>query len=213
MIQIRAAVVSALLLVIIPFIYERNFKAFIITTIIAILFHYSAAAFLFLWFLRPNSNTRIYFIAALILSYAMAVLGITVTQVISFIPFAPIQTLYNMYVMHFDDYVNVFNSLQLIRCMICVFFWIFIDVINSRYTIFALILKIYTIALCALPLFSDITTIAVRFNQLLLSVEIILLPSGFYHLFRQKYLAKGLNLAYAAIVLLYSLTNQQYWFD
>ena len=211
MIQIRAAVSSALLLMALPYLHERNFKKFALVSIIAIMFHYSSIVFFLLWFIKPNTGQKYLYIGLLVLSYMMAVLGITVTQVISYIPFRPIQMLYYSYSLKVDDFVNVFNTLQLGRCALCVFLWFWVDRIQEKYTMFALLLKIYTVALCTLPLFSDIAAIAVRFNQLLLVVEMVLVPAGFYFMFKQKMVAKCVTALYALLLFFFTITNNQYW--
>lgn len=211
MIQIRAAVASALLLVIIPHIYNRNWKAFLFLTFIAISFHYSAIIFLLLWFINPRKYKPSIYILALLLSYCLALLGTTVTSLISYIPFEPIQLLYTSYSSKVDDYVNIFNALQLGRCCLCVFLWYKASFVNARYKYYITLLKIYTLGLCALPLFSDIVALAVRVSQLLLSIEMILIPVGFIYMFRQKIFAKVSILLYAFVLLFFTLSNTMYW--
>lgn len=211
MIQIRAAVTSSLLLVALPYHYERRFWPYALVCLIATLFHYSAVVFFLLWFINPKSNQRGLYMGCLLVSYCMAVLGITVTQVISYIPFRPIQLLYYSYSSKVDEFVNVFNLLQLGRCAMCVCLWMVVDRIQEKYTLFMLLIKIYTIALCTLPLFSDIPAVAVRFNQLLLSVEMIMVPSAFYFIIKQNIVAKVLTAFYATVLFVFTITNSQYW--
>ena len=112
MIQIRAGVASAFLLVLIPYLFKRDFKHFLLITLVAITFHYSAITFLFLWFVNPRSRQRTIYLSALIISYALSIYGFTITNMVSYVPFEPIQLLYQSYSLKFDEYVNIFNILQ-----------------------------------------------------------------------------------------------------
>lgn len=211
MIQIRAAVASSLFFLAIPYIYERNLKKYALIIFIAMLFHYSAAIFLPLWFLKPDRANKNAYIALLGISYAMAMVNISLTKIFAVIPFAPTQMLYASYVAKIDEYVNLFNTLQLGRCVLCILFWIFVDTVQDKYKLFIILLKIYTISLCTLPLFADVVTIAVRLSQMMLVVEILLVPAGFYFLIKQKGLAKALVGLYALLLFAYSITNPLYW--
>lgn len=211
MIQIRASVASALLLVAIPYIYSREFKKFCIVVLVATLFHYSAAVFLPLWFIKTDKSNKYFFITMLVLSYAIAVFNISLTKIFAIIPFAPTQVLYASYAAKVDDYVNVFNILQLGRCLLCLVFWWFVDFVQQKYKLFITLLKIYTISLCMLPLFADVAAIAVRLSQLLLVVEMILVPVGLYFIIKQEKLAKMLVGFYSVLLLYFTLTNPLYW--
>ena len=211
MIQIRAGVAAAFLLVLIPYLYNRDFKHFLFITLVAMTFHYSAITFLFLWFVNPRSKQRIVYLSALIISYALSMYGFTITNIVSYVPFEPIQLLYQSYSLKFDEYVNIFNILQIGRCLLCVVFWYYVDCVQKHCQYFNILIKIYTIGLCALPLFSDLVVMSVRLNQLFITVEMALVPVGFYYMFRQKHVSCLLTLTFSLLLLYMTMSNEEYW--
>jgi len=209
MIAIRAAVASSILLIAVNYRFNKDWLKLFITIAIACMFHYTAAIFLVLLVTSENKPRKIFYLAILLGSYVLNLVGITLTKYIGLIGIAAITNLLSMY-----DYVaeaNIFNLVQIGHILICIVFWIFSDRLVSLNPKSLIYLKLYTIALCFVPLLSDMLVIAYRLSEMLLSVEVILLPIGFYAIFKKTILKKGVILAYSLIIFYFTMTNLQYW--
>jgi hypothetical protein len=185
MIQIRAAVASGMLLLAVFYKVRSQFIPFIVTTIIAFLFHYSAILILPIWFL---SNTRRdYFYLWLIpIGYTCAMCDIYLTQLLTLLRLDFIENTLQMYGTLIDSEMNIFNIVQLLRCVLCFWFWYKINIISSRSEYAIILLKIYTIGIAAIPFFSNLPVAAFRISELYLVVEILLLPLLLYSVNPQK---------------------------
>ena len=191
MIQIRAGIASALLLLSIKPLYDRNFKDFILITIVALLFHSSAIIFFICWFINPLKKQRNLYISLLILSIAIYCLNLDLIKLISYLPIPLIQDKIISYsdisidsinrgVVTSADY-NPFCQWYIIKLLITIYFWVIIDKILyvNKYAI--LLLKIYTIGISFLWLLASSPTIATRCSELLTIVQIVLIPLSVYY--------------------------------
>lgn len=67
MTQIRAGVAAAIFLLALEDIKNRNFKIYLIKTILAMMFHYSAIIMIFVYLFNPNKmNVRFFFFIPII---------------------------------------------------------------------------------------------------------------------------------------------------
>ena len=184
MIQIRAAVASGMLLLAVFYKVRSQFIPFIVTTIIAFLFHYSAILILPIWFL---SNTRRdYFYLWLIpIGYTCAMCDIYLTQLLTLLRLDFIENTLQMYGTLIDSEMNIFNIVQLLRCVLCFWFWYKINIISSR-SEYAIILLKYIPSELQRFHFSNLPVAAFRISELYLVVEILLLPLLLYSVNPQK---------------------------
>lgn len=178
MIQIRQAVAISLVMFSIKYIYDKSLKKYLITTIAAVLFHYSAIIMLPLYYLSPTRNNPkpyIYSIGICLIIGTMINFGVIVdlinVQLISDLYY--IKTAQQSIASLPPIYINI---RFLIQIFICLFFWYYADKLN-RYNKFSTIyLKLYSIGLCVFLLFYNVSDLADRLSTMFLIVEIMLIP-------------------------------------
>src|ERR1035437_4338069 len=181
MTQIRVGVASGLLLLSIKTLYERNWKQFLIICIIASLFHYTALVIAPLYFLNPKKISKRLWIAIIPVAYLIHFLGINFSNLIGLIPIPGIQRLWDIYSSEIDiDQINIFNSVQIMRCLIGMYLLYFTDKIVERNKYFPILMKIYVIGIAVFVLFIDMPVISFRISEIFYIVEIILIPFIFY---------------------------------
>jgi hypothetical protein len=200
MTQIRVGVASALLLISIKPLLERNFKVYIIIIFVAFLFHYSSLLALPLYFLNGKKINVTVFAIIIPFSYLLYFLHIHFAYLIDLIPIPEINFKFQQYkqlASLSSSKANLFNYLQLSRCLLSmVFLWKW-ELIQERNKYGILLIKIYIIAIALLVFLVDIPGLASRASELLMPVEIILIPFLMY-IIKQKQLA----LAIVAIIAL-----------
>ena len=189
MIQIRCAIASGLLLWAIKYINERKLWKFLIISSLALLFHNSAITIFPLWFLSTKRFQKKTFICLIPLSYVLALSGHLFGNYAQFIEIQSYQHLWKIYHSTIgNDEVNIFNTIQLLRCSICLFILYHINMIAKYNSLIILLVKIYTISLVSLILLSDIPVIAFRISELYQVIEILLIPM-FIYIYRNQYVS------------------------
>jgi hypothetical protein len=199
MTQIRAGVAAALILISIKPLFDRNLRDFLIITILASLFHYSAISALLLYFLNGRKIDILLFALLIPVSYLLYFLNIHITFIIELIPVPAINSKFQIYkylsTVNNAYAGNVFNWLQISRCLLAFLFLWKCEILQHKNKYSILLIKIYFIAISVLVLLSDVPGIGARASELLMPVEIILIPS-LIHIIKQK------QLAITAIVLI-----------
>lgn len=180
MIQMRCAIASGLLLFATRYVYKKKIISFLVTLCFALLFHYSAIIILPLWFLNTTHIKKSLYMSMIPIAYMLALSGCLLGSLVQLIPFQPIQNLWNMYDVAMEtgkgDEINIFNMLHLARCLICIFILYNVNTISKHNKMVILLVKIYTISLVSLVIFSDIPVIAFRVSELYQVVEVLLIP-------------------------------------
>lgn len=209
MIAIRSAVAAAILLYVINAKNNGQLLKCCLLIFLGVLFHYSALIFVIILLMDSKKPHSWLYISAMITSYVVVIAGYTFAAILGsalgdgMIPF------------HFLNYenttLNIFNLLQIGHLLICVFAWVNIERIQQRFPQSLLFLKVYTLGVCLLPLFSDLISVGIRLSELFLSVEIVLVPMIFAGSIRTKAIQKITLIAYTAIILFFNIINLQYW--
>lgn len=209
MTQIRAGVASAMLLLCIKPIYDRDWKRFLLFVFIAVLFHYSALIILPFWFLSRKPRK-----AWLLLSIPIAY-GIYFAHVnlIALLPIPGIKEKIEVYQELQDlgndqwNKINVFNLLFLAKIAIFYFVLWKYDLISTYNKYTAILLKISCVSLASFLIFATMPIMAFRINELCGIVDIILIPSLFYA-FKPRWFAKAvvivIGLSLMSIILFYN---------
>lgn len=210
LIQIRAAVASTLLILLVYFSYKRSLKYFIIVYLISFCFHYSAIVFILVWFISPNNNPRMYFFL-LLLSYLVYFAHYSLSSFISYIPISSISSLLTSYAGRDSYENNVFNLIQIGRIALAFFFFHNINNERNKYPWFIYFLKVYILGLCFLPLFSSLSGVALRMQELFISCEPIVVPIGFLISFKKDVVSKFAILAYAVVFFYIYYNTTNYW--
>jgi hypothetical protein len=212
MTQIRAGVAAAIFLLAIPNIYNRNFKAFLLKTILAMMFHYSAILMLLVYFLNPYKiNLKVFFFLPLI-GIIFMLIGINVITILNpFLFILPdfIANKIELYILLLDDekfnQINVFNFYY---ASLLVFYYIMIlhhNYFKSLYDV--LFLKIFGLMLFFFYFSSAIPVLAFRVSEFFGVVLIILIPH-FALIFKQKTIAKIPLILWLTIYLIFIMVFQ-----
>lgn len=175
MIQMRCAVASGLMLICVYFKIKKQLFRFILTSLIACLFHYSSILIFPIWFISSKRSQPNLFLWLIPISYIIvSILHFHSTSLFAQIPL--VGPYISGYSVNFQQgEVNIFNALQLIRCTICILIWLNLKKMPKN-DAFIILMKIYSLAICCLPLFSDIYVIAYRVSEFYLLSEIIVIP-------------------------------------
>ena len=211
MIQIRAAVATMLLLPIIITAIDGRRILFWALVVLSVCFHYSAAIFAFIYFIKPNKIKNKIWIGALFVSFALAISGIYLTPLIDYIGWAPVHSLFVHYYEDSDieQYVNVFGLVHIGQVICALFMLIVVDRIKSVSPYLILSLKLFVIGLCIKTTFSDLPIVANRSSELFTSIEVFLIPAALYGYFKNKRLSYITTVLYSLIFFIYSLKT---WF-
>lgn len=179
MIQLRCAIASGFLLHAVYYLVNRNTKCFLLASVLAFSFHYSALIIFPLWFLNVSRSYKFYYIGLIFLSYIIGG-SLPISVLIEYIPITGIQKLWDFYKTTEGNEVNIFNAIQLGRLVICIFLLLHVERISyyNRYAI--LLVKIYAISLSLFVLFSNVSVIAFRISELYQIVEILIIPMIVY---------------------------------
>lgn len=194
MTQIRAGVASAIFLLAIPDIYDRNLKSFLLKTIVAMAFHYSVILMLPLYFLNPQKiNFKFFFILPFFGIFLMFI-GINVITIINTFLFILPDFLANkieLYILLLDKGVhteiNVFNFYYGSLLLFYYIMLLFHNYFKSKYDL--LLIKVLGLMLFFFYFLSAIPVLAFRVSEFFGVVLIILIPH-FAIIFKQKTIAK-----------------------
>ncbi|MEJ7587419.1 MAG: EpsG family protein [Ferruginibacter sp.] len=179
--QIRAGVSVGFVLLAIRPLYQRQGFKFLFFALLAIFFHYSALLVLPLWFLAPGQiNTRLY-AAIIFISYGVFFFSdLVLTNIINYLPQGILLNKIASYESDNNTALNIFNSWQIMRCLLCFLFLWKIKIIQEQNPYSVLFLKIYVIATAAFVLLATNPTFAGRISDLFSIIDIVMLPSLLY---------------------------------
>lgn len=190
MTQIRVGVACGIFLLAIPDILNKNFKKYLLKTIIATSFHYSALIMIFLYFIDSKKiDKKTYYLLpllGLIFAYVPN-LFINIFNLISmFLPsFLSVKVIYYIDQMDKAEYnsINIFNIFILSLIIIYYYFLFNLDFIKTKLNI--LLIKLLGIQLFVYFLFSSVPPIAVRVSDFI-GISIIITIPNLIFLFKQK---------------------------
>jgi hypothetical protein len=183
MTQIRAGVASAILLLCIKPLYDRDWKKFFLLALLATSFHYSAIIIFPFWFLGQNPR-KIWLALSVPIAYIIYFLHVDVAVIpIPIIRqkiegYKSLQEIGNAGSIPND--INVFNLLFLAKVAIFYFLLWKYDIIAARNKYVPLLMKVYCISISSFLIFASLPVLAFRLNELCGIVDIILIPLLFY---------------------------------
>lgn len=214
-IAIRAGLASALLLLAFYLKERDNKKGSVIVSLLACLSHYSAASAIPLMFVSKRKSYGVLYVTALAVSAALAYAGIGFGNLFGYIGIVQVQSLFEMYSNQSE--FNAFNMMQYGRILICLFCWYVQKsqeqkLVRENFVITPVVLlKTYTVGLVLAFLFADLISLAIRFSELLLAVEILMIPMYFSVWFRKNGYKIMISL-YSSVIFAFSLSNSTYFF-
>ncbi|WP_312993455.1 EpsG family protein [Chryseobacterium flavum] len=201
--QIRAGVAAAFFLLSLPYLYERNPLKYFLCISFAIVFHYSAFFLLFLYFVNPKKDEKIY--PYLIpIGYIIYFLGFNIIVEIPIPYFQEKLKLYQEGIESGDKQsstINVFNYAMILKIIVFYFMYAFKDKLleHSKYS--TLLLKINALSIFAFAALSVIPAISYRIHELFNIVEIILIPLIIY-IYKNRFIGYIIVIIYTLIFLL-----------
>ena len=202
MIQIRAGVATAFILLSIIPLYHRNRTQFIGLIILAGVFHYSTLIYIVLWFINPKKYNKVLIMTLVIAAYMIYLGGIDpIATIIGLMPFNDIYLKLLTYTNSSRSaslQVNVFGAVVLSRIMILIYFSYFSKVIVEYNKYFYLLIQIYALGIIFYIAFAKYPDIAVRSSYTLLATEIIIIPTIVYTT-KGKYFPIIVLLAYGVL--------------
>ncbi|HEY5589374.1 MAG TPA: EpsG family protein [Candidatus Paceibacterota bacterium] len=205
MTQIRAAVAVGLILLSLPKIEEKKYIQFLIYISLAILFHYSAIIFLPFIFLNTKNINKMYYVFLIFIPLVLSVLKLDPINIISKMNLGIISEKFTQYITlqkSMKLHINIFNFNIIIQIVLSLFFIFYSENVNNKYAIILTKINCYSIAF--FYLFAAIPVIAFRTNELLSSVQIILIPFLIY-IIKPKVLAESIVVVIAFLILLNQL--------
>lgn len=181
MTQIRVGVASGLMLLGIHYLFHENRKMFLLMVLLAFLFHYTSLVMLVFLLFDKNSVNVARSLLFIVISYALAIANIGFGKYIELIPFQPFHLLLDLYKQQYEmgeaSATNIFNGVQVMRIIMCLFFIFYHRQLTEFNQYIPLLIKVYVFSIVSLPLFNDLPVISFRINELLSIVEIIIVPA------------------------------------
>lgn len=208
LIAIRSACAAAMLFPILENSVKRNYKKALMFNLGAICFHVSSIIFIPLIFLNKEKGYRFLYVIGIFLSYYLANQGILFGKLIALLEIGNIGNKYMEYA--YGEETNIFNIVLIVRVIICIIAWMFYKKMYNMYPQMLLYLKIYTIGIILFVLFSDIVSAAIRLQELLLIVEIILIPCLFISVFGENKVLSKISIITYAVMAFFLLTFNNY---
>jgi hypothetical protein len=203
MIQIRAGVAAAFILLSIVPLYDRSFKSFLVLIGFATFFHYSSIIFLSLWFLKTKRFNRIVFVSLIPMAYFLSIFvdfSSGISFISNYIPFGGIVEKVATYSQGVDNRynINVFGLFPITRIIIMLFFISFVHKIQRYNKYFYILMKMYSLGIFAYIGLSSFPHFAVRIGYTLLVSEIFIIPTLIYAI-RGYYLPRIIVIIYGLL--------------
>ena len=216
--QIRVGVASAIFLLAIPDIADRNLKAYMAKTVLATLFHYSAVIMLPLYLiLTSNRSGWFYFILPIVgVFFAHSdkyVLNFVYTNMflLNLIPSFLSHKLINYIDLLQNGVfakVNIFGFYYL--SLMVIYYFCIVNIKRFKSDLDILLIKILGLSLFILYFFSFLPVFAIRISEFLAIVIMILFASIVY-IFKQRILIICLILIYTLICFVNIVFIQKYF--
>jgi hypothetical protein len=209
MTQIRAGVSAGFMMLSIKPLYERRIFRFLLFVCIAISFHYSAFISIFFWFLNAKKINKYFYLSLIPASYVIHFLTLIDSEfILKFLSNGPILKKFLAYQFLNNDYINVFNSWQILKILIAFILIFNIDEIlaKNRYSI--ILIKLYIFSICSYVFFAFNPAFATRLSDLFSISEIILIPCILYFVKPEiyaKFIVIFIGFAYLFLNLFYNI--------
>jgi hypothetical protein len=204
MTQIRVGVASAILLLSIPSIADRNWKQFLAYMIVGTLFHYSFFIFGFCYFLNPRKINPVVYLGVILVTYVAVLAGLNLTTIFEFVRLGfisnKIETYKKLLEQGMFDGIMLLNPLLYLRFVVLAFMMWHYDILMQRNRYSIILIKLYAFSIFFFIAFADLPVMAGRVSQLFGIVEIILVPFVVYIL-NPKYLSVGIVILFGILIM------------
>jgi hypothetical protein len=195
MTQIRVGIAAGIFLLAIPDIYNKDFKKFLIKTIFASFFHYSAIIMIPIYFIN-SKNISIKYIILPIVGMLFAYLNLSkmLLKILVYILPNILSTKINIYLSLLElgknakiNVINFYYSSLLIILLVDYYILYKKKIAKSKYDF--LFIKILSIMLFSFYFLSFVPTFSFRISEFLGIITIILLPNMVLYFKQQKILS------------------------
>lgn len=180
MTQIRIALASGIFLIsLIPFINGKR-GTFVALVLLATCFHFSAIFYLALLIFDSKKLNKKLYLGLILLSIILAIIKLPLLSVLGNFDPSEVSGKFNAYVEMSENgsvAINVFNSLNILNILCCVFLLIWIkkdDLIEDKRLI--VFLKCNILSIFLLSFFAGAPAFSMRFSQLFSIAQIFLFP-------------------------------------
>ncbi len=167
MIQIRAAVSCAILLLSIRYISERKWWIFFPLALIAFLFHYSASVMFLLYFVPKKTLNKWIWSAVMLLALAFSFTSFQLGFVAKYIPLEFVQNYLYNYVGNRLFTASAVGPVRIIKVILIIIMLFNLDTIKKYYPFAPTVLSIYIGSQLCYLLFADIPVLQGRMGELL----------------------------------------------
>lgn len=167
MIQIRAAVASAICFLALLYHVGRKPIPYFALVTVGVLFHYSAVIFYPLYLLSPTKPQRWLFMAIIIISFVLYFMEIELGYIAGYIPIEQISHYAKAYASSHEHQYTEFGFTWLFRFAISVLMIYRIETIKEKYPYGVIAVKIYIISMLSYILFKDIPVMSGRISGFL----------------------------------------------
>lgn len=210
--QIRVGVATAIFLIAIPDIVNKNARGFFLKTALATMFHYSSIIMVPLYFLNPKRYNQIFYILLPYIGILLSVTSIPSLHFSSVIPLLPdfigskINIYYDLLQIGEMSEINVYNMLY--SSLLVIHFFIVVNINRFKDPLIIISIKIFSWMLFLFYFFSFMPVLAFRLSEFYGVVLLLLLPS-LITIIRQKLLTSVLVVSYSLLMLVNYLFIQK----
>ena len=212
MTQIRVAVATSILMFAIPYIYEKKMNFFLLLIVLGSFFHYSFLLFGMFYFIDSHRLNRFHYFSILLVGYLLAIIKIDILDIIGNID---IEYIYNKFSVHkamiedgSTDEVNIFNSLTLLKIVLCSFFIFQSNKLNNYNPYAIILIKIWVFSFFFYVVLSPIPVLAFRISEMFGVVEVVVLSMLIY-LISPRFIPILALIAYGVLLLILELHFQK----
>jgi len=205
--QIRVAVAISIFVISITDLLKRKSVGYFIKITIAVLFHYSAVVFYFLYFVNPKTINRKFYLILPLVGFLLAFFQSSILKLFSiFLQLLPAFLQYNLTIgleqLDTDLHkVNLFNTFAMIKLIIYFISIVFIS--KMKFTRDILITKIFGWSIFLYYSLSFMPVLASRISEML-SIVLIILMVDIVFIFKQKIIPIILIIIFSTLMFSYS---------
>lgn len=178
MTQIRESVAVGFILLAIFEINNKGIVRYYVFISLAIFFHYSSILFIPLYFINIRSIDPLKYLLIILIPLLVSLVGIEFSAAFKYLDLGIITEKINMYTLynkHMNLTINKFNFNILIQLLVSLLF-LYLSIGSELDSLSILLIKLSCIGVAFFYFFYNIPAIALRSNELISVVQIILLP-------------------------------------
>lgn len=203
MTQIRVAVAVAFFLLGIPDIANRSFKNYLIKTLLAISFHYSAIIMIPLYFLSPSKKRILFYWVLPIIGFLVAVIPIEIFSFLEYVAVyfpADISSKILVYLSllkegHYSE-INIFNLFAI--SMIVIYYFSVFNINKFKNPVDIVLLKLLGVQIFVYYFFSSVPVFSMRLSEFI-SISLILFLPNLVLWFKERELLVFIVCIYCAL--------------